>query len=94
MREGTELWKEVEILQGWNSRAKRRGGRDRSANQTVPWVLDSASNVSLLRKVGVAKIMSVVGVERPHLRALKPPDKTACMALLTLLLTNCPQLEY
>lgn len=91
--EGRELWKQVEVLQAWDLRGRGMMWGEITANQMVPWVLEIASKVSIPRYIKISKIMSVVGLERPQLRALNLPDKVVDVAMLTLLLSNYSQVE-
>ena len=85
VREGTVLWKEINVFWRWNMSL---------GNQMIHRILSFAEEVTFSRFMSNGDIL-LAGVDRPHLRVLVlPNDSSDTAALLPLLSSACPQLEW
>ena len=87
VREGTVLWKEINVFWRWDM--------DGKGNQMIHRILSFAEEVTFSRFMSSGHILSLAGVDRPYLRVLVVPNDIAGTAvLLPLLSSACPQLEW
>ena len=95
IREGSALWNRIVVSRKWEMEGGGVVGEKRAANEMLPWVLNFATDVTFANTMTSVQnhILSVVGMENLRLRFLSIPPRSVDAALLSLLLSKCPQLE-